>query len=189
MARVEFHTYSLFNRLECATNSKIQWTDRCILLLSTSASDYVRKFLVVEGLPCGRHCSEPTRFLPLVEDGDRLVGAYLCPSNFVSRVVYFSVNPDGKWFEKFLRDDRGGGDRIRSKDVRKATRHGLELGREAESRATDLFPQGIVEYYWTFYPGSDEEKKNGNFLCDKCNKFFVKSNSSPDRICPRHKAA
>ncbi len=152
-------------------------------------AQFVRKYLVDEGLPCLRHCSKPTRFYPFFEESGRIVGAYVCPDNFVSRIVYFSTAPDGAWFENFLRDDLGGGGRIRSNDVRKATRHGWELGREAESESSRLFPNGLTEYYWTFYSHSDEEKANGNFLCEKCSKLFVKSNSSPERVCSRHGAA
>jgi hypothetical protein len=150
---------------------------------------FVRKHLIVEGLPCSRHCSKPTRFHSFFEETDRIVGAYVCPDNFVSRIVYFSTAPDRGWFENFLREELEGGSRIRPNDVRVATRHGFELGREAEAVSSQLLPNGLTEYYWSFYPHGDEEKANGNFLCEKCLKLFVKPISSPERVCSRHGAA
>lgn len=156
-------------------------------MTSDSEADFIRKFLIVEGFPCSpRHCSKTTTYFSLIDDRDPIVGAYICPDNYVSRIVYFSTNPGGAWFENYLRSDRGGGDRIRSVDIRKATRHGWELGREAEAESKRLFPKGLTEYYWTFYPHTDDEKVKGNFLCEKCDMLFVKLNSSPDRICSRH---
>ncbi len=126
---------------------------------------FSKQFLVTEGIKCARHCERPTRFVSLLEENDKLVGAYVCPDEYVSRVVYFSSKLDMNWFEAFLRDQVG--DRLRSRDLRCATRHGWELGREAEKRIKLLVDsgKGLREAYWTFYAKSDEDKKSGTFLC------------------------
>jgi hypothetical protein len=154
-------------------------------MLPGNANQFARKYLIAVGIPCSRHCTKVVNFVVLNDEPDRLVGAYACPDNYVSRIVYFSSKPDGAWFETYLRDELGGGDRIKSVDIRRATRHGWEIGREAE-RELASYPGGVTEYYWTFYPRSDEEKNNGTFLCEKCGKLFVKPNSSTERICSRH---
>jgi hypothetical protein len=157
------------------------------LMSSVELEMFVRKYLIVEGTPCSqRHCGKPTSFFPLLEDKVGIVGAYLCPENYVSRIVYFSSSPDKPWFEDFLRIKLDGGERVRAKDIRQATRHGWELGREAEKEISVFWPGDITQVYWTFYPRNDEEKTNGNFLCSKCHKLFVKPNSRPGNVCNRH---
>jgi hypothetical protein len=149
---------------------------------------FVRKYLIVEGLPCSRHCDKLTRFVALMEDRNKLVGSYVCPDNYVSRVVFFeSNNRDMDWFKSFVRSELDGGERIRDKDFRFATRHGWELGGEAEAEIQSVSgSKGIVEYYWTFYPRGEEEKKLGNFLCEKCGKLFTQPLSSKNKVCQRH---
>src|SRR5271157_4815369 len=123
---------------------------------SDSLVVFSKQFLVTEGVKCARHCERPTRFVPLLEENDKFVGAYVCPDEYVSRVVYFSKDLDMNWFETFLRDQAG--DRLRSRDLRRATRHGWELGPEAEKRIKVLVDpaRGLGEAYWTFYARNDE---------------------------------
>ncbi len=146
---------------------------------------YVRKYLLTEGVSCGRHCSRPVRFVPIHEGDGSIVGAYVCPENYVSRVVYYSVNPKPDWFENLLRE-QAGNSRVRSRDIRYATRHGWELGGNAESEIGEATGGAgtIKEYYWTFYPRSDEDKKEGTFLCEDCGRLFTQPLSSPSRQCP-----
>lgn len=160
---------------------------------SGNASSFVKKYLVVEGLPCYRHCDKPTRFASLVDDRKHLVGAYICPDNYVSRIVYFELQNEGDgmdWFKSFVRNELDGGSIIRDKDFRTATRHGWELGRDAENEIKSISnhssSRGLKEYYWTFYPRNDDEKKNGNYLCDKCGKLFTQPNSAKNKTCRRH---
>lgn len=116
-----------------------------------------------------------------------VVGAYVCPANYVSRVVYFAEDPNPDWFEKFLIDQVG--DRLRKKDIRMATRHGWELGGSAEDEILEISPSHTIkEYYWTFYAGSEDDKESGTFLCQKreggCGQLFNKLVSSESRLCP-----
>ncbi|HZW57303.1 MAG TPA: hypothetical protein VFF30_13525 [Nitrososphaerales archaeon] len=166
-----------------------------------STVDFAREFLIVPNAKCSRHCSRPTRFVPILEKNDQnnsaiLIGAYACPDNYVTRVVYFADRPDQEWFERFLREQVG--DLLRSRDIRYATRHGWELGRDAEEKIGLIAPAhlpeagkatGVTQFYWTFYPQSDEEKKRGTFLCSKedggCGRrLFVKEISDEkSKLC------
>ena len=138
--------------------------------------DFVEKYLVAKDAKCSRHCDRQTRFVPIMESETSLVGAYICPQNYVSRVVYFANNPDPNWFQGFLRDQFGK-DKVSSRDFRKATRHGWELGGDAEKKITKS--GGITQYYWTPYPQTDREKEYGIFICARedggCGKFYSKT--------------
>jgi hypothetical protein len=159
---------------------------------SVSKSDFVsfvRKYLVVEGLPCSRHCDKPTHYSALMEDRNKLVGAYICPDNYVNRITYFELNNDDlNWFKSFLRSELDGGEMIRDKDLRFATRHGWELGGSAESEIQSFSDssKGVKEHYWTFYAKDNEEKKMGNFLCETCGRLFTQSLTSKSKVCRRH---
>jgi hypothetical protein len=150
---------------------------------------FVRKYLVVEGLPCYRHCQKATHFVTLLENRNKLVGAYICPDNYVSRIVFFDLrDQDMDWFKSLVRIELDGGPLVRDRDFRVATRHGWELGGSAENEIS-IFSNssgGIKEYYWTFYAKGDEEKKLGNFLCEKCGKLFNQPISSKSKTCQRH---
>ncbi len=150
---------------------------------------FVRKYLVVEGLPCSRHCEKPTHFAALMEDRNKLVGAYVCPDSYVVRIVYFELtNHDMDWFKSFVRSELEGGSFVRDRDFRIATRHGWELGGNAENEIPPFTnpSSGIKEYYWTFYAKTDEEKKLGNFLCERCGKLFTHPLTLKSKICERH---
>jgi hypothetical protein len=148
---------------------------------------FVNKYLVVEGLPCGRHCNKPVKFHPL-DSGTELVGAYVDPEYYVSRVVYFSEKPNSPWFENFLKE-QGGEPRVRKKDIRYATRHGWELGGNAEEEISQVSPDGIREYYWTFYAQNDADKQEGTFFCAKenggCGRLFTQKIAGAKKLCPR----
>lgn len=156
--------------------------------MQSPLKDFVNEYLLAKGARCYRHCQAVTKFEPLSQYGSSLVGAYVCPQSFVSRVVYFASNPDPKWFERFLTDQLG--PRVKSKDIRKATRHGWELGSNAEEKITKVSDNGkIIQYYWTFYPSSNEEKENGTYLCSKevggCGKLYVKPNTDDSKLCQK----
>lgn len=147
--------------------------------------------MIVEGIKCGRHCERVARFSPLEESvtRDELTGAYVDPDNYASRVVYFSISPSLEWYRNFLKEQLG--DRLKDKDLRPATRHGWELGSDGEREAKILLAdkdlQGITEYYWTFYPRSEEEKKEGTYLCSKqvggCGRRLFVKKTSEQKLC------
>lgn len=152
--------------------------------------DFVKQYLVVKEARCYRHCQRETRFISLYQEGLAIVGGYACPDNYVSRVVYFADAPDAGWFKEFL-ERQVGSQRLRAWDIRYATRHGWELGGNAEKEIALVAPKTrtIIQYYWTFYPHSDEDKKFGTFLCAKeeggCGSLFTKQVSDGSRLCPK----
>ena len=152
--------------------------------------DFAKEYLVIKEAKCYRHCQKQTRFVSLLQEGSSLVGGYVCPDNYVSRVVYFADEPDAEWFEQFL-ERQVGNKRLRSKDIRYATRHGWELGGNGEKEIALVAPvtKSLKQYYWTFYPKNDEEKKDGTFLCPEeeggCGSLFTKSISDGTKLCPK----
>jgi hypothetical protein len=145
-------------------------------------ADFVQKYLIVSDAKCYRHCQNEAKFLPLSSDKPGILGGYFCPGNYASRVVYFSLDPDQDWFENFLR--KRVGDRVRTRDIRSATRHGWELGGNAETEITKVSSDGVKQLYWTAYPANEEEKNSGAFRCEKCGSLFVKSFTDGTKTCP-----
>jgi hypothetical protein len=142
---------------------------------------FVERYLIVQDAKCYRHCQDQAKFVSLQVDKPGILGGYFCPGNYASRVVYFSLDPDREWFEKFLRDQVG--DRVRSRDIRSATRHGWELGGNAETEITKICDDGIRQLYWTAYPLTQEEKTSGAFRCENCGKLFVKGFADERKLC------
>jgi hypothetical protein len=156
--------------------------------MQTAMMNFVDKYLIAKDAKCYRHCQGPTTFVPLVSSESSLTGAYVCPQSYVSRVVYFADEPSASWLERFLTDQLGSV-RVRSKDIRKATRHGWELGEDAEEKIRGVSGNGkLVQHYWTFYARSEEEKQTGTYLCSKenggCGRLYLKSNSDNSKLCP-----
>jgi hypothetical protein len=145
---------------------------------------FVKNYLVVSDVKCHRHCQEPAKFTLLFKGDSFFVGAYVCPSNYISRVVYFANHPDRRWFETFLSGQVGS--MLRSRDIRVATRHGWELGGNAEAEILGISDTGDVkEYYWTFYALTEDEKTLGAFICSNCGDLFTKNFSDESTLCPK----
>jgi hypothetical protein len=146
-------------------------------------ANFVDRYLIVRDVKCYRHCQEPAKFESLKIDRPGIVGGYFCPGNYSSRIVYFSLEPDSEWFENFLKERAD--ELVRSRDIRSATRHGWELGGNAENEIKKISNKGLRQYYWTFYPASDEEKTKGAFRCENCGGVFVKGFSDGTKLCTR----
>jgi hypothetical protein len=156
--------------------------------------EFVREHLSFKG-KCFRHCDKPTSMRLIVEDSTQVLGAYVCPDGFVSQVVYFSQNPNLKWFtDKITNEVRR--ENFSHNDVRVASRHGWELGGKAletlEAKAG--INSTITEVYWTRYPRSDAEKQVAISLCigDRsrtgCLKLFAHDRNMVERFCPSCKS-
>jgi hypothetical protein len=125
------------------------------------------------------------------QDSTRVVGAYVCPDGFVSQVVYFSQKPDLKWFEGML-VGQVGKENFTSNDVRVASRHGWELGRDALETLEEKLGTGasITEVYWTRYARTDAQKKIAVSLCrgdssqGGCMRLFAHDRNDVKRFCP-----
>jgi hypothetical protein len=155
-----------------------------------SLQEFVETYLSFKGR-CRRHCDDSTSFVPIISDKEKVVGAYVCPSAYVTRVIYFSVNPDIDWFRGFL-TAQVGEEIVNDRDIRPATRHGWELGNDAVAEIDKVTPKHIVrEVYWTIYPRTEEAKSRGVFLCsspevDKgCHKLFIQDIKSTNTLCPK----
>ncbi|MFQ6074930.1 MAG: glutaredoxin family protein [Candidatus Bathyarchaeia archaeon] len=152
--------------------------------------EFVERYLTFEGR-CRRHCDRPASYVDLGLDSEDVVGAYVCPDGYVSRVVYFSVDPDIDWFRGFLSSQVGEGI-VKDRDLRIATRHGWELGDEALAETREISPEGVVrEVYWTVYPKTEAERRRGVFLCSYprgekgCGRLFIQDIRAKSRLCPR----
>ena len=128
-----------------------------------SLEEFVEKYLTFQG-QCHRHCDNPSTLVHLKSDSKSLIGAYVCPSGYVSRVVYFSAFPDVKPLKDFLYSQVGQ-EIVKDRDIRPATRHGWELGNDALAEIGSVSPTGVIkEIYWTVYPKTEDERRRGIFL-------------------------
>ena len=152
--------------------------------------EFARKYLNFNG-KCFTHCDRPTSMQVVSQDASRFVGAYLCPDGFVSQVVYFSLSPDMKWFEDMIANQVGNGC-FTSKDVRVGSRHGWELGGDAQEileSKLGAYPK-VTEVYWTRYPRTDADKQVAISLCvgegsqQGCLKLFAHDRNVVRGLCP-----
>jgi hypothetical protein len=147
-----------------------------------SLKEFVKAYLTFEG-QCYRHCDSLSSFVDLRSDSDNVIGAYVCPGGYVSRVVYFSVHPDVKQLRTFL-ISQVGNEIVNDRDIRPATRHWWELGGNAMAEIGEVSPIGVIkEIYWTVYAKTEDERRLGVFVCSHprkgmgCNRLFVKTRS------------
>jgi hypothetical protein len=155
-----------------------------------SLKRFVNRFLNVQGL-CRRHCGKSSRFRALWSNHESIIGAYVCPDGHVSRVVYFSGNPDPTWFREFLTSQIGE-DIVAKRDIRPATRYGWELEGEALTVIKTISStDSIKEVYWTMYATTEADKNRGVFLCSDrtkgtdCKKLFMQDIQSMHTLCPQ----
>jgi glutaredoxin len=138
-------------------------------------------------IPCRGHCraTSTLRFLPAGQG--RVVGAYCCPDGYVSRIVYFSCDPDVAWFQRFLAAQLGGG-RVQTRDLRLATRGDWVQHDVAVACPAAPWWKAPVEVYWTRYPKTPTERALGIFLCrdggQGCRRLFVQNVTGANRLCP-----
>lgn len=157
-----------------------------------SLKEFVEAYLTFDGR-CYGHCDSPSSFVDLRSDSDNVIGAYVCPGGYVSRVVYFSVCPDVKQLRSFL-ISQVGEEIVTDRDIRPATRHGWELGGDAMAEIGEVSPTGVVkEIYWTVYAQTEDERRRGVFFCSHPrkgrgrNRLFVQDKKSTNRLCPECK--
>jgi hypothetical protein len=156
--------------------------------------EFVLKYLNFTG-KCFRHCDKPTAMTVLSQNATHLVGAYVCPEGFVSQVVYFSTEPDREWFENSLREQVGQ-ENVSHRDLRVASRHGWELGGDAQGILDSRLGEGVgvTEVYWTRYPKTEEQKQQAVSLCVGdgskvgCMKLFMHGRNSTEQLCPSCRA-
>ena len=156
--------------------------------------DFIKNHLVFK-VECRRHCEEPADFMVLQTEKTGVVGVYSCLGGFVSRVVYYSLEPDLVWFYTFLSGELGK-KTVKKRDLRTATRYGWELDEQAASELADLTsarPPVIKEVYWVHHPSNDAEKSMGVFVCSDpkqgigCGRLFAQEVTSKNRLCHKCK--
>jgi hypothetical protein len=142
---------------------------------------FYENYLLSDIAKCMR-CQKPAIATLLEKTDEAVIAGYVCADNHVSRVVYFANNPNKALFEEFLRNQLG--ECVRSRDIRKATRHGWELSGAAEKE----IPNDLIQLYWTFYAKNDEEKNLTTYLCQQqnggCGRLFTQSGSQRIMLCP-----
>lgn len=129
------------------------------------------------------------------KSADSLIGAYVCADSVVSQVVYFSTASDREYFIRTL-TAQVGQEHLNPRDIRVASRHGWELGGDAEKELrSKLGEAGVIhEIYWTRYPRTDAEKQlvaslcTGNGAKAGCMRLFMHDRASIEKFCPSCKA-
>jgi hypothetical protein len=148
--------------------------------------------LASPGGKCYRHCDRPVRarLLP-----SRLPGVWAvraCPSGVVSVTSYTEWSrrdPTGS-VRSVLRRWTVPPSRVRSRDLRLATRRGPELGRSAERLlAEERPPRPLRVVYWRVYPFAGRDGRERRlFVCTRRRHrdpvFYVADPTVPGRRCP-----
>ncbi|MFQ5998013.1 MAG: hypothetical protein ACE5KO_01770 [Candidatus Bathyarchaeia archaeon] len=137
---------------------------------------------------CYVHCNKKAHFTSSVKQKESIVGAYLCPSNFVSRVVYFALKPDMNWFKTWLAKQMKHQNILHERDIRIATRHPWEVQKSSTTsvtapRSSGLTPYVVREVYWAYPRAKLIEDKIGAFRCQECKRIFVQALESTSRLC------
>lgn len=146
---------------------------------------FVDTELRVEG-SCYFHCRRPAAGLRVGEP-DHVVTLYHCPAGYVSRVVYYDVDPDVEWFASWLRH-RIQPLELHERDVRVATRHPWEYGRPGTTQG-GLRPFLLRQVYWTQpRPRSRGDERLyrcvGSPEAEGCGTLFVQSVGDERPLCP-----
>ena len=130
---------------------------------------------------CYTHCDDPTT-LKIIRRDPTLVGCYVCPGGYVSRIVAYGREIDLPWFKEFVTQASRGVSDLRDQDIRTATRYSWDLG----------LPEGgdqivLREAYWTQnYRRTKREDKArpAVFLCSNCDSMFVETANAGQALCP-----
>ena len=127
---------------------------------------------------CYGHCKEEAS-LRFLDSGIGLIGAVVCPSGYVSRLVCYSGKPDPESLLSLVRTQTTGSIPLSAADVRVATRYAEDLGVEGSGRV-------LGEAYWTQNYGkskSQDPERPAVFMCSNCGKLFVQPASSKKSLC------
>lgn len=129
-------------------------------------------------VPCFGHCSDNST-LRIVRDGQPLVGAYVCPSGYVSRLVVYSDRAETTMLKELVKEVGAGKIDVQDPDIRVATRHPWDLGVSGDA---DL----LKETYWTQSyrrTKSDDPNRIAMFLCSSCNSLFTGPLKTTGSMC------
>lgn len=139
---------------------------------------------LLSGSPrCFGHCDQAARLRIIREDEDGLVGVYVCPSGYVSRVVRYSTSRDVEGFTSYVRGLVGPQLDVRPEDVRVATRYNWDLGLGGDEHV-----EVLKEHYWVQSyrrTKSDDPNRLGLFMCSMCGSLYYQPVSSKNTLCGR----
>jgi hypothetical protein len=128
---------------------------------------------------CYGHCQEPAQ-LRFLKDEDREVGALVCPSGYVSRLIMYGPEVDSLEMESLVRSHAAEALQVEEGDIRLATRYSLDLGLGGADRKV------LREAYWTQNYGKSKSKEPDRaalFMCSSCAKLFVQPASARASLC------
>ncbi|HMK82121.1 MAG TPA: hypothetical protein VK503_00225 [Candidatus Bathyarchaeia archaeon] len=132
---------------------------------------------------CYGHCQDQyaLKFLPFQKG--MIIGSYVCPSGYVSRIVLYGNELNLHAFRKFLSSLLRGIVEVTDEDIRVATRYTWDLGITNE-------PPGRVlrEAYWTQRyrrTKTDDPHRTTLFQCTKCGSFYCQPFSDKNTFCPQ----
>lgn len=130
--------------------------------------------------PCFRHCSEAAS-LRFLQDEKFLIGAYVCPSGYVSRLVMYGEGGESNpsYLKEIVKKHGSGLIDIQDADIRVATRHPWDLGAQG---GVNL----LKETYWTQSyrrSKSEDPKRISLFLCSHCSRLFTGPLDSAGPVC------
>ncbi len=149
----------------------------------------VKRFLTYPA-KCYRHCEQEASFQRLVEDEDRIVGAYVCPAGYVSRIICFAPSLDVEWFKNLL-IEKFVGNVVRETEIRVATRYSWEIEtktdahRQTAAKNPTLAPRITRQAYWSPPRARDASTQQGAFVCSNCKRFFIQNITADLKTCPR----
>jgi hypothetical protein len=152
----------------------------------------LRRALDSPGGTCYRHCGRPTRArrIPSRHPGVWTVRA--CPSGVVSVTSYaeWTRRDPTASVRSVLRRGTVPASRVRTWDLRLATRRGPELGPAAERLLAATRPaRGVRVVYWRVYPSTTRDGTEQRlFVCFRRSHpapvFFVAAATLGTRACP-----
>lgn len=159
--------------------------------MKTSLNTIVEKAFIFEP-QCYQHCNSKASFTRFVDRDDAIMGAYICPENFVSRIVYFAAKPNLRWFKKELENIMTKRSILEERDIRIATRHQWEIDKSAiptrkklvqHTRPEGLAPYVVREVYWVYPRQKMLDENEGAFRCSNCGKIFVQPLATKNSVC------
>lgn len=152
----------------------------------------VEAALAAPGGKCYRHCDRPIRSRRLRSPLPGIFRVRACPSGVVSVTAYAEStrrDPTDS-VRRTLRRWTVPPSRVRSWDLRLATRHGPELGRAAERFLAARRPKRPIRVvYWRVYPFQARDGTERRlFVCLRRSHpapvFYVASPKAPSSGCP-----
>jgi hypothetical protein len=156
-------------------------------------SPVLRRALRPTSARCYRHCGRPVRGRTIRAPGPGWLCVYACPGGAVSVTTYTerTLRDPTPTLQRFARSRTSPPSLVRRWDLRLATRHGPELGRNAERLLARAHPSRPVRtVYWRRYPYRSADARAWRlFACFRHGagtvRFFVAPAEAESPRCPK----